>query len=61
MSPESYSHGHHPSVVQSHSRRAVANSASDLAYAFVPGASVLDVGCGPGTITVDIAERVAPG
>ena len=27
----------------------------------MPGASVLDVGSGPGTITVDIAERVAPG
>jgi SAM-dependent methyltransferase len=27
----------------------------------VPGVDVLDVGCGPGTITVDIAARVAPG
>ena len=59
--PETYSHGHHQSVIQSHSWRSVANSASYLADAFVPGASVLDVGCGPGTITVDIAERVAPG
>jgi SAM-dependent methyltransferase len=61
MSRESYTHGHHPSVVQSHSWRTVDNSASYLAEALVPGVSVLDVGCGPGTITVDIAERVAPG
>ena len=26
-----------------------------------PGLSVLDVGCGPGTITVDLAQTVAPG
>src|ERR1700733_13214929 len=26
-----------------------------------PGMSVLDVGCGPGTITVDLAARIAPG
>ena len=27
----------------------------------VPGTAVLDVGCGPGTITLDFADRVAPG
>ena len=26
-----------------------------------PGASVLDVGCGPGTITIDVARLVVPG
>jgi ubiquinone/menaquinone biosynthesis C-methylase UbiE len=26
-----------------------------------PGLDLLDVGCGPGTITLDLAERVAPG
>ncbi|TFC55453.1 class I SAM-dependent methyltransferase [Cryobacterium sp. TMT2-15-1] len=61
MTQENYSHGHHPSVIQSHSWRSVDNSASYLADMFVPGTSVLDVGCGPGTITLDIAERVAPG
>lgn len=57
---EHYAHGHHESVLRSHSWRTVNNSASYLASALVPGASVLDVGCGPGTITIDIAARVAP-
>jgi SAM-dependent methyltransferase len=61
MTRESYTHGHHPSVLQSHTWRTVENSAAYLIPDLVPGASVLDVGCGPGTITVDIAERVAPG
>lgn len=59
-SSEHYTHGHHESVLRSHSWRTVENSAAYIVEYFVPGASVLDVGCGPGTITVDIAERVAP-
>jgi ubiquinone/menaquinone biosynthesis C-methylase UbiE len=61
MTTESYTHGHHESVLRSHTWRTVDNSAAYAAHLLVPGASVLDVGCGPGTITVDIAERVAPG
>ncbi|MEO6941672.1 MAG: methyltransferase domain-containing protein [Terrimesophilobacter sp.] len=57
---EHYAHGHHESVLRSHSWRTVDNSASYLASALVPGTTVLDVGCGPGTITIDIAARVAP-
>lgn len=56
----SYTHGHHESVLRSHRWRTVENSAAYVAGRFVPGATVLDVGCGPGTITVDIARRVAP-
>ena len=56
-----YTHGHHESVLRSHRWRTVENSAAYVAAHFVPGARVLDVGCGPGTITVDIAGRVAPG
>src|SRR4051812_12667296 len=61
MTDERYTHGHHESVLRSHTWRTVENSAAYVARHFVAGASVLDVGCGPGTITVDIAERVAPG
>jgi SAM-dependent methyltransferase len=56
-----YTHGHHEAVLRSHRWRTVANSAAYLAPHLVPGASVLDVGCGPGTITLDFAGRVAPG
>ncbi len=56
-----YTHGHHDSVLRSHRWRTVENSAGYLIDRLTPGASVLDVGCGPGSITVDIARRVAPG
>ena len=56
-----YTHGHHESVLRSHRRRTVENSAGYLLPALRPGLSVLDVGCGPGTITVDLAARVSPG
>jgi ubiquinone/menaquinone biosynthesis C-methylase UbiE len=56
-----YTHGHHESVLRSHRWRTAENSAGYLIDAFVPGARVLDVGCGPGTITIDVAARVAPG
>jgi SAM-dependent methyltransferase len=56
-----YTHGHHASVLRSHTWRTVQNSAAYLIAEIAPGRSVLDVGCGPGTITVDLARRVAPG
>ena len=58
---ETYTHGHAESVLRSHRWRTVDNSAAYLADRLSPGTEVLDVGCGPGTITIDIAERVAPG
>ena len=61
MTRESYTHGHHPSVLASHTWRTVENSAAYLIPHLAPGLDVLDVGSGPGTITVDLAERVAPG
>ncbi|CAM4173512.1 Demethylmenaquinone methyltransferase [Mycobacterium basiliense] len=56
-----YTHGHHESVLRSHSWRSAQNSAAYLLGHLRPGIAVLDVGCGPGTITADIAERIAPG
>ncbi|MGF1663580.1 MAG: methyltransferase domain-containing protein [Kineosporiaceae bacterium] len=56
-----YTHGHHDSVLRSHRWRTVENSAAYLAPWLRAGLDVLDVGCGPGTVTVDVARRVAPG
>jgi ubiquinone/menaquinone biosynthesis C-methylase UbiE len=56
-----YTHGHHESVLRSHRSRTAANSAAYLLPHLAAGKSVLDVGCGPGTITADLAEMVAPG
>src|SRR5260370_21529114 len=58
---ERYTHGHHESVLRSHRWRTAANSAAYLLDRLVPATDVLDVGCGPGTITIDFARRVAPG
>jgi SAM-dependent methyltransferase len=57
----SYTHGHHESVLRSHQRRTAEDSAGYLLPHLKAGSSVLDVGCGPGTITADLAVRVAPG
>ncbi len=56
-----YTHGHHESVLRSHRRRTAQDSAAYLLPHLDPGMSVLDIGCGPGTITADLAARVASG
>jgi len=56
-----YVHGHDESVLRSHRWRTAENSAGYLLPHLRPGMRLLDVGCGPGTITLDLAARVAPG
>jgi len=53
--------GPFPSVLRSHRWRTAANSAAYLVPELRPGLSLLDVGCGPGTVTADLAALVAPG
>ena len=48
-------------MLRSHTWRTAENSAGYLLSALRPGLELLDVGSGPGTITVDLARRVAPG
>ncbi|MBJ7451944.1 MAG: methyltransferase domain-containing protein, partial [Blastococcus sp.] len=56
-----YTHGHAEPVLQSHRWRTAENSAAYLLPLLRPGMDLLDVGCGPGTLTADLAVRVAPG
>ena len=55
---ETYSHGHHRSVLASHGWRTAENSAGYLLPHLRGSQALLDVGVGPGTITCDLAGRV---
>lgn len=54
-----YTHGHHESVLRSHNTRTIANSAEYLRPHLADASSLLDIGAGPGSITVDFAAHVA--
>lgn len=56
-----YTHGHHASVVRSHSWRTAQNSIAFLLPHLKPDMKILDIGCGPGTITVDVASYIPQG
>lgn len=58
---EQYLHGHAEAVLRSHRWRTAENSAGYLLDRLRPGDRILDVGCGPGTITADLARRVPDG
>jgi ubiquinone/menaquinone biosynthesis C-methylase UbiE len=58
---ETYQLGHHPSVVARHARRTAETAAAFFLPFLKPGMRLLDVGCGPGSITSGLAQRVAPG
>jgi SAM-dependent methyltransferase len=59
--PEVYTHGHHESVLRSHTWRTAENSAAYLLPHLKPHMRILDVGCGPGTITAGLARYVPDG
>ncbi len=56
-----YSHGHHDSVLRAHRRRTADNSAAYLLARLGPEHDLLDIGSGPGTITLDLASRMTSG
>ena len=56
-----YTHGHHASVLRSHTWRTARNSASFLLPHLQPDMHILDIGCGPGTISADLATYVPQG
>jgi ubiquinone/menaquinone biosynthesis C-methylase UbiE len=58
---ETYTPGHSRNAVDFMSKRSLKSHGQFFAQYLSPGLSVLDCGCGPGTLTLDIAEAVAPG
>lgn len=56
-----YTLGHGDRLVGAFGLRGVSQEARFIVPYLQPGMSVLDCGCGPGTITVGLAECVAPG
>ena len=56
-----YTHGHVESVLRSHRWRTAENSAGYLLPRIHEGSRILDVGCGPGTITLDFARLASAG
>src|SRR5437870_10703856 len=57
---EVYQHGHHASVVTNHAKRTADKDAAFFLPLLRPGMRLIDVGCGPGSITAGLAKRVAP-
>lgn len=53
-----YTHGHHESVLRSHRARTAESSCGYLLAHLSADQTLLDVGCGPATITADLARRV---
>jgi ubiquinone/menaquinone biosynthesis C-methylase UbiE len=58
---ETYAHGHSAAVLRSHGWRTAENSAGYLLPHLRPADRLLDVGVGPGTITLDLARRLREG
>lgn len=61
MKTDSYTPGYGPNVVEFMSKRSFDSHGRFFAAYLTAGVSVLDCGCGPGSITVGIAERISPG
>lgn len=56
-----YTTDHASSVLKTHKWRTVANSAAYLLPHLKPGMTILDVGCGPGSISIDFARLIPDG
>lgn len=59
--PERYTHGHHETLLVTYGRRTADEAAAFLLPHLSPGSRIVDVGCGPGSITAGLAAAVAPG
>ncbi|PSN63690.1 putative ubiE/COQ5 methyltransferase [Corynespora cassiicola Philippines] len=59
--PQTYMQGHHPSVTASHRARTAEKEGAFLLPYLKPTHHILDLGCGPGTITTGLAKYVPEG
>lgn len=61
MPSNAYAHGHSEATIKAHNQRNADTCARFLLPYLNDGTSVLDLGCGPGSITADFAQRVGNG
>ncbi|TVY47761.1 putative methyltransferase [Lachnellula occidentalis] len=61
ISTSAYISDHSTAVIRAHSWRTAQNSCAYLIRHLAPTAHILDVGCGPGSITIDLAKLVPEG
>ena len=61
MRAESYTPGHSQNATDFMAKRSLQLHGEFFLPYLTPGVSVLDCGCGPGAITLGIAECIAPG
>lgn len=61
LKPTTYTFGHSAIVTASHNSRTVHNSAAFLLPHLQPSTSLLDIGCGPGTITIGFSPYLPEG
>lgn len=61
VSKATYTQGYSEAVLRSHASRTAETSAAFLLPHLKPDAKILDVGCGPGTITTSLASYIPQG
>ena len=59
--PDTYTHGHHASVVGQHARRTAEDCAAFARGVIAADSKILDVGCGPASITAGLARWASHG
>ncbi len=61
MTTETYTNGYGDDALRLMTRRTLASHGAFILPLLQPGQCILDLGCGPGNLTRELAQRVAPG